>query len=66
MKTSVLDLSQKMLIITISSLIIFAFTGCTLQGRDDTIGLASQNEIQEVDENVIAIIDGEKVHKEES
>ncbi|ABR47960.1 hypothetical protein Amet_1789 [Alkaliphilus metalliredigens QYMF] len=64
MKKRVLGLSQRMLIITVLSLIILAFTGCTLQGKEDATELSSQNEIQEVDEDVIALVNGEKVYKE--
>jgi len=65
MKKKVLDLSKKMLIITILSLIIFALTGCTLQEREAATELSPQNQMQEVDKDVIALVNGEKVYKEE-
>jgi len=63
MEKRVLNLNSKIIIIII--LFLFAFTACTLQGGTDTIRLLSRDEIQEVEEDVIALVNGEKVYKEE-
>lgn len=65
MEKRVLNLNSKIIIIIILFLFIFAFTACTLQGGKDTIRLLSRDEIQEVEEDVIALVNGEKVYKEE-
>ena len=65
MEKRVLNLNSRMIIIIISFLFIFAFTACTLQGGKGTIRLLSRDEIQEVEEDVIALVNGEKVYKEE-
>ena len=52
-----------MIIIIISFLFIFAFIACTLQGGKGIIRLLSQDKIQEVEEDVIALVNGEKCIK---